>query len=62
MESKWGLIPDMSGSVLLRELTSISTAKEVKSLRSIVVMQIPRIHFTPLNAPFDVQWSGPSSR
>ena len=31
MEAKWGLIPDMGGSVLLRELTSIATAKEVRS-------------------------------
>ena len=29
MESKWGLIPDMSLTVTLRELTSIDTAKEL---------------------------------
>jgi enoyl-CoA hydratase/carnithine racemase len=29
MEAKWGLIPDMSGSVLLRELISIDLAKEL---------------------------------
>jgi len=29
MEAKWGLIPDMGGSVLLRELTTIDTAKEL---------------------------------
>jgi len=29
MEAKWGLIPDMSGSVLLRELVSIDIAKEL---------------------------------
>jgi enoyl-CoA hydratase/carnithine racemase len=29
MEAKWGLIPDMSGSVLLRELVTIDVAKEL---------------------------------
>mmetsp|Transcript_76865 Transcript_76865/g.220759 ORF Transcript_76865/g.220759 Transcript_76865/m.220759 type:complete len:256 (+) Transcript_76865:201-968(+) len=29
MEAKWGLVPDMSGSVLLRELISIDLAKEL---------------------------------
>jgi len=29
MESKWGLIPDMAGSIALRELTSIDIAKEL---------------------------------
>ena len=29
MEAKWGLIPDMGGSVLLRELVSIDVAKEL---------------------------------
>lgn len=29
MEAKWGLIPDMSASVMLRELISIDTAKEL---------------------------------
>jgi len=29
MEAKWGLIPDMSGSVTLRELVSIDVAKEL---------------------------------
>lgn len=29
MESKWGLIPDMSGSVTLRELVRIDVAKEL---------------------------------
>lgn len=29
MEAKWGLIPDMAGSVLLRELVSIDLAKEL---------------------------------
>lgn len=43
MESKWGLIPDMSGSVLLRELTSISTAKEVRALPFIALPEIPQL-------------------
>ena len=29
MEGKWGLIPDMSASITLRELVSIDVAKEV---------------------------------
>jgi len=29
MESKWGLIPDMGGAVLLRELVAIDVAKEL---------------------------------
>ena len=29
MESKWGLIPDMSGSITLRELVRIDVAKEL---------------------------------
>ena len=29
MESKWGLIPDMSGSVTLRELCRLDTIKEL---------------------------------
>eukprot|EP00616_Rhizochromulina_sp_CCMP1243_P018782 CAMPEP_0118974364 /NCGR_PEP_ID=MMETSP1173-20130426/11211_1 /TAXON_ID=1034831 /ORGANISM="Rhizochromulina marina cf, Strain CCMP1243" /LENGTH=324 /DNA_ID=CAMNT_0006924083 /DNA_START=14 /DNA_END=988 /DNA_ORIENTATION=+ len=29
MEAKWGLVPDMSGSVLLRELVSMDLAKEL---------------------------------
>ena len=29
MEAKWGLIPDMAGTVLLREVTSIDVAKEL---------------------------------
>ncbi|TNC81611.1 MAG: crotonase/enoyl-CoA hydratase family protein [Oleiphilus sp.] len=29
MESRWGLIPDMAGSIALRELTSIDIAKEL---------------------------------
>ena len=29
MESKWGLIPDMSGSITLRELIRIDVAKEL---------------------------------
>ena len=29
MEAKWGLVPDMSGSVLLRELVRIDVAKEL---------------------------------
>jgi len=29
MEAKWGLVPDMCGSVLLRELVSLDVAKEL---------------------------------
>lgn len=29
MEAKWGLVPDMSGSITLRELISIDKAKEL---------------------------------
>ena len=29
MEGKWGLIPDMSGSITLRELIPVDVAKEL---------------------------------
>jgi uncharacterized protein (DUF779 family) len=34
MESKWGLIPDMSLAVTLRELISIDLAKELTNDRA----------------------------
>src|SRR3546814_10053357 len=34
METKWGLIPDMGGMVLLRELVAIDVAKELTMSRS----------------------------
>lgn len=36
MEAKWGMIPDMSGSVLLRELVSIDVAKELTMTARVV--------------------------
>ncbi len=36
MESKWGLIPDMSGSITLRELVRMDVAKELTMTGKIV--------------------------
>jgi enoyl-CoA hydratase/carnithine racemase len=39
MEGKWGLVPDMGASIVLRELISIDVAKEVSGYKHITKMR-----------------------